>query len=138
MRELALDAEFDHVTSVCVFEHLPVSARVEVSERLRDLLVDGGSFSATFDYGNPSRLARISGPEAVEEQMIAPSGLSVRGNRRFHDNGKRYLLHPFHHPRAEALGWKEGCIELGQFEPSERDVVKSEDEYTFGALFLRR
>jgi Methyltransferase domain len=105
----ALGRGFDHVTSVCVFEHIPISARIDVGRRIRDLLVDSGAFSITFDYLNPSPRARISSPDDVEEQFVAPSGLQVRGNRVLHDNGLRYLWHPEH-----------------------------EREYTFGALFQTR
>lgn len=55
----------------------------------------------TFDYLNPSRLA------AIEAQFVRPSGLRVRGNARFADNGKRYLLHPAHHPLAADTDWRE-------------------------------
>jgi hypothetical protein len=116
MRDLSqaeLGGPFDHVTSVCVFEHIPLSGRLDVGGRIRDLLVDRGSFSITFDYLNPSPGARIGSPADVEEQFVTPSGLRVRGNRDFHDNGLRYLLHPSHDVPAEA-------------------------EYTFGALFQER
>ena len=33
-------------------------------------------------------------PADVERQFVEPSGLSVRGNADFQDNGLRYLLHP--------------------------------------------
>jgi methyltransferase family protein len=138
IRELDLAERFDHVTSVCVFEHVPVSGRIEATTRIRDLLRDGGSFSMTFDYLNPSRLARINAPGDVEDQFVRPSGLRVRGNREFHDNGKRYLLHPFHHPIAAAAGWRDSCIEKGQFAPGQAGEVRDEDEYTFGALFLEK
>src|SRR5206468_3330300 len=60
-----LGGRFHHIASVCVFEHIPISGRIEVGGRIHDLLVDGGSFSITFDYLNPSRLARIDSPEDV-------------------------------------------------------------------------
>lgn len=147
LRRAELGGPFDHITSVCVFEHLPVAGRIAVSEGIAHLLVEGGSFSITFDYLNPSRLARIQSPRDVQEQFVAPSGLAVRGNRDFHDNGLRYLLHPFHHPRAGEEGWLEVAIEQGQFEPrqrgagegSQRAVAACDEagaaEYTFGALF---
>jgi hypothetical protein len=138
LRELDLAERFDHVTSVCVFEHLPISGRVQATTQVRDLLRSGGTFSITFDYLNPSRNARINSPRDVEEQFVAPSGLRVRGNREFHDNGKRYLLHPFHHPRASEAGWRERPLERRQFSPEQADEVRLEDEYTFGALFLNR
>lgn len=118
---------FDHVTSVCVFEHIPLSGRIEVGRTIRDLLVEGGAFSITFDYANPSRLAQIGSPADVQKQFVAPAGLEVRGNAEFHDNGRRYLLHPAYHPRAEAEGWDR----LGP-------EASGAGEYTFGALFQER
>lgn len=138
MRELdqaKLGGSFDHITSVCVFEHIPLSGRIEVTRRIERLLEDGGSFSITFDYLNPSRLARIGSPRDVEAQFVAPSGLQVRGNREFHDTGQRYLLHELYHPRAREEGWGRGSIDDGLVaagEPAERG------EYTFGALFQER
>src|SRR6266480_3833403 len=111
IRDVDLSERFDHVTSVCVFEHLPVSGRIRTNTQIRDLLREGGSFSMTFDYLNPSRLARIDSPADVEEQFVRPSGLRVRGNREFVDNGERYLLHPVHHPVAATTNWRELCIE---------------------------
>lgn len=133
-----LGGPFDHITSVCVFEHIPLSGRIEVSRRIRDLLVDGGSFSITFDYLNPSRKARIGSPADVQEQFVAPSGLRVRGNRRFHDNGLRYLLNPFFHPRAREEGWDRLAIAEGNFEPDQSRKTADRGEYTFGALFCDR
>jgi hypothetical protein len=136
--EAELGGRFDHITSVCVFEHIPLAGRIEVSRRIRRLLDDGGSFSITFDYANPSRLARIGSPADVEEQFVAPSGLRVRGNREFHDNGNRYLLHPFHHPRARGEGWQRLSIDQGQFEQEEVGQPPERGGYTFGALFQER
>lgn len=121
-----------------MFEHLPWSGRIEVSKRIGELLVESGSFSITFDYLNPSRLARIGSPADVERQFVSPAGLRVRGNREFHDNGLRYLLHPFHHPCAQAEGWQRLAIEREQFEPARAGEVSSDAEYTFGALFQER
>ena len=138
MRELEFDRRFDHITSVCVFEHIPLSGRIEVTRRIRDLLGEDGTFSITFDYKNPSRLARISSPEAVEEQFVASSSLRVRGNRVFHDNGQRYLLHPFYHPSAWRYGSKPLSLFRREFGIREAFSVKRENDYTFGALFLVR
>lgn len=138
MRALKLDGPFDHVTSVCVFEHIPVTDRVEVTAGIRELLAAGGSFSITFDYANPSRLARIGSPRDVREQFVEPAGLRARGAPEFVDNGLRYLVHPAHQPRAAEKGWSEISIELGQFEPGEPGAAADSGEYTFGALFLER
>jgi hypothetical protein len=136
--EAPLGGRFDHITSVCVFEHIPLAGRIEVSRRIRRLLEDGGSFSITFDYMNPSPLARIGSPADVEEQFVVPAGLQVRGNREFHDTGQRYLLHPLHHPQAQEEGWDRLSIEQGQFEREERGQRPELGEYTFGALFQAR
>ena len=138
MRALDLEGRFDHVTSVCVFEHVPWSDRLEVTAHIGDLLVDGGTFALTFDYANPSRLAQIASPDDVREQFVEPSGLSPRGNRDFFDNGLRYLLHPFHHPRAREEGWIDRCLAGGLFEPADAGTMSAQNEYTFGALFLDR
>lgn len=138
MRELALPGGFDHSTSVCVFEHIPMSGRVEVSAKVRELLREGGTFSITFDYLNPSRAAQISSPADVRRQFIEPSGLAVRGNAAFHDNGLRYLLHPFFHPRAWRARWKSYYVRTGDFRLRDIPRTKRQNDYTFGALFLER
>jgi hypothetical protein len=138
IRALELDEPFDHVTSVCVFEHIPVSDRVDMTARIAELVAPGGTLSLTFDYANPSRGARIDSPADVEEQFVAPSGLEVRGNREFADNGLRYLLHPAHHPQAAERGWEDLAVELGQLTREEAAERPGDAEYTFGALFLRR
>jgi hypothetical protein len=137
LRELDLPERFDHITSVCVFEHLPVSGRIEANGRARDLLNPGGSLSITFDYLNPSRLARINSPADVEEQFVRPSGLRVRGNRELHDNDRRYLVHAARHPRAPAA-WRRSCVEDGQFTPAEAETISDDNEYTFGSLFMEK
>ena len=83
-------------------------------------------------------MAKISSPQAVEEQFVVPSGLSVRGNRPFHDNGNRYLLQPFHHPRAWWTGWKLQRVRRGQFRLRELARMRRTNDYTFGALFLQK
>ncbi len=138
MRELAFDEPFDHITSICVFEHIPLSGRIEVNSLIRELLVDGGTFSITFDYVNPIGSARIGSPEAVREQFVAPSGLTVRDNETFHDNGERYLLQPFFHPSAWRRGWKPYFFARREFGVRDLFKVKRENDYTFGALFQQR
>jgi hypothetical protein len=138
MRNLELEGGFDHATSICVIEHIPVSNRVEISARMGELLRPGGTLSLTFDYLNPARLAQIDSHEDVDEQLVRPSGLSVRGNRRFHDNGKRYLLSPFHHPAAWWRGWKLRQIRKRRFRLRDLPRTHLRSDYTFGALFLEK
>jgi hypothetical protein len=91
MRSLSFESKFDHITSICVHEHIPVWDRVVVSRRIKDLLFDGGKFNITFDYRNPSRDCSISSQD-IYEQFVKLCGLKVRGNVNFFDNDKNYLL----------------------------------------------
>lgn len=127
MRRPQLSGPFDHAASVCVFEHLPLTGRLQASRELGDLLTTEGTFSLTFDYLNPAPTAMISSPAAVHAQFVGASGLSVRGNQRFHDTGERYLLHPAYHPDAVERGWRRS----GGAEPAA-------GRYTFGALFMQK
>ena len=54
------------------------------------------------------------------------------------DNGKRYLLHPAHHPLAANKNWRKHYVELGHLDQEAAETVSRSDEYTFGALFLER
>ena len=60
MRDLTFTSQFDHITSICVFEHIPMYDRVEINKIVRDLLVQGGRFSITFDYEKSPRDLRCS------------------------------------------------------------------------------
>ena len=137
MRALSVSGEFDHVTSICVFEHLPMKDRVLVASRVKDWLRPGGRFSITFDYRNPARTMQIGSPDDVERQFIRPSGLRVRGNQAFVDNGPNYLLQPFYF-RQPFRFWKYKFVSIqhGDFPVSESFRKKRENDYTFGALFL--
>ena len=135
MRKLAFSELFDHIVSVCVYEHIPMYDRVEINARLKEQLKPGGRFSITFDYRNPSKFTRFNTPEDVYEQFIKPSGLNIRGNEDFEDSGKSYLLHPFYY-NSDFQQFKEEQVRLGHFDPSELGKVKHENDYTFAALFL--
>ncbi len=137
MRRLNFDSSFDHITSVCVYEHIPMYDRVRINGRIRDLLRPGGRFSITFDYRNPSRFAAINTPQDVHNQFILPSGLKVRGNPVFMDTGDSYLLNPFYY-RGIPLRYKAAHIRQGHFRPWEIIRSKSANDYTFGALFQEK
>ncbi|MGI0149120.1 MAG: SAM-dependent methyltransferase, partial [Thermoplasmata archaeon] len=141
MRELSFDRPFDHITSICVYEHIPMYDRIEINKKIRDLLVPGGKFSITFDYRNPSRAARIDSPEDVFAQFVKPSGLRVRGNERFLDDRRNYLLHPFFYKNLALRDlwlWKRESIRGGHFRWWEFPLVKWWNDYTFGALFQEK
>jgi 2-polyprenyl-3-methyl-5-hydroxy-6-metoxy-1,4-benzoquinol methylase len=137
MTKLDFDFRFDHITSICVYEHIPMYARVAINRSIEKLLLPHGRFSITFDYRNPSRFARINTPNDVYEQFVKPSGLVVRENQSFLDSGHSYLLHPFYHP---GISWKYRLFQviLGQFRPWEIIKSKKVNDYTFGALFQEK
>lgn len=137
MRKLTFPSRFDHVTSVDVLHTLPVSDRIAVARTIKDFLVDHGRLSITFDYRNPSKFRRLNSPKDLYEQFVEPSGLKLRGNPDFLDNGKSYLLHPFYY-RKTLWRYKVYCTALGLFNASDFFARKESNDYTFGALFLER
>lgn len=137
INDLEFDKTFDHITSICVFEHIPINERITVNRRIKELLKEGGFFSITFDYLNPSKLAQINSPGDVTDQFLRPSGLKLRGNREFQDNLKRYLLHPFYSPRVPG-DYKDNAVMKGHFDECEKGNIHEKNDYTFGSLFLRK
>lgn len=135
IRNLDVGGRFEHITSICVFEHIPMFDRVGITAHIKRFLKSRGRFSLTFDYRNPVAWAKISRREDVEQQFIAPSGLTVRGNRAFFDNSKNDLLYPFFSPHATPE-FKRQCVAQQEVDASLESCVKSVNEYTFGALFL--
>lgn len=141
IRKLNLDSKFDHITSICVFEHVPIYDRIVVNSKIKDQLAENGKFSITFDYRNPNRHARISSPKDIYEQFVRPSGLKIRGNETFFDNGENYLLSPFFYNKPSLkslLRIKIPSILEGRFKPWEIFKVRDANNYTFGALFLEK
>ncbi len=132
------DQHFDHVFSICVFEHLPISGRVQCSSSVQRVLKPGGTAAFTFDYANPQAFARIDTPHDVEEQLIAPTGLTPRGNMPFLDAGKRYLDAPTHFGfgRLTALVSRLNAWLKGQLDS--RKMADRHRRYTFGAVFLEK
>jgi 2-polyprenyl-3-methyl-5-hydroxy-6-metoxy-1,4-benzoquinol methylase len=137
MSDMTFGSHFDHITSICVYEHVPKYERIEINRRIANLLLPGGRLSITFDYKNPSRLARIDTPLDVYAQFVEPSGLRLRGNQVFIDTGQCYLLHPFYHRRTP-LKYKLQAVRSGHFMPWEILKSKKENDYTFGALFQEK
>ncbi len=127
------DGYFDYVFSICVFEHIPFRERLRIMKKVSRALKAGGRFCITIDYKNPDLAMTINSPEDVEANFIEPSGFSIIGNKRFCDNGKRYLFHPWFHRRSEVL--KRVCArEL----PVTALFKRSLANYTFGALFCQK
>ncbi len=132
------DDHFDHVFSVCVFEHLPVSGRVRCNEQVARVLRPGGTASYTFDYANPQSFGRIDSPEDVRQQFIEPSGLRPRGGAAFFDSGRRYLASPpcFGFGRFTRMAAGLHALLSGTVVP--RRVLRRSTSYTFGAVFLEK
>ena len=38
MKQLRFEDRFDHITSICVYEHIPMFDRVEINKKIRELL----------------------------------------------------------------------------------------------------
>ncbi|MBN2560969.1 MAG: class I SAM-dependent methyltransferase [Phycisphaerae bacterium] len=132
------DGHFDHVFSVCVFEHLPVSGRIRCNRQVARMLKPGGTASYTFDYANPQSFGQLDTPEDVRRQLIGPSGLGVRGNEVFQDTGKRYLEPPqcFGFGRFARFTARLHALMTGSIRPGR--VLDGTTSYTFGSLFLEK
>lgn len=137
IRDLNFSEEFDHITSICVFEHIPMYDRVKINKKIKSLLKNSGRFSITFDYKNPSKLAMINSKIDINNQFIKPSGLKLRGNKEFYDNGERYLLHPFYY-KNKLWKYKKNAILNNEFSFWEFLKSKNNNDYTFGALFMEK
>jgi SAM-dependent methyltransferase len=129
---------FDHVFSVCVFEHLPVSGRVACNRHVARVLRPGGTAAYTFDYDNPQSFGRLDTPEDVWRQLIKPSGLSLRGGSEFWDGGKRYLQTPqcFGFGRFGEMAARLHAFVRGSV--VRRRALSNRTSYTIGAAFLER
>ncbi|MFA5748002.1 MAG: class I SAM-dependent methyltransferase [Candidatus Absconditabacterales bacterium] len=127
--------KFDHIVSVCVYEHILLKERIEINKKIKNHLTNNGKFSITFDYRNPSKFVQINNQEDINNQFIKPSNLSIRGNKQFFDNKQNYLLHPFYYKN---IFWKAKITHLlnKDFGVHEIFKTKNENDYTFGSLFL--
>lgn len=132
------DHYFDHIFSVCVFEHLPVSGRIACNAEVARVLRPGGTVGYTFDYANPQSFGRIDTPDDVRRQFIEPSGLRLRGGDAFIDAGERDLECPqcFGFGRFTRAAARLHAMATGSVERAR--VASSSTSYTFGALFLEK
>lgn len=137
MENIDFKEDFDHITSICVFEHIPMYSRVKINRKIKQILKQDGTFSITFDYKNPSKEAQINIPEDIYSQFVEPSELKIRKNTRFYDNNINYLLHPFFH-EPQIKKFKEDGIRLGHFDKEDYAKTKKINDYTFGALFMEK
>ena len=115
------DNSFDHVYSICVFEHLDFPIKQAALKEIARCLKPGGIFALTFDYRNPAPgvlgvgkdprpINQISSAADLQRTFLTDPRLEVFGNAEFRDSGTSYLSHP-----------------KFNYAP-----------YTFGSLFLRK
>jgi SAM-dependent methyltransferase len=131
------DRYFDHVFSICVFEHLPISGRIKCNAEVGRVLKPGGTAGFTFDYANPQSFGRIDTPADVREQFVIPSGLKAQGDGEFHDNGKRYLESPPCFGFGRFTKGMAGIHAILKGTMQRRRVLTGNTSYTMGAIFLR-
>ncbi len=140
MQDLAFpEGHFDHVFSICVFEHLPVSGRVACNQRVSHILKPGGTAAFTFDYANPQSFGRLDSVEDVHRQLVAPSGLTIRANKRLLDTGKRYLAPPClfgFNLMTRAAARFQACLRRGI--RIDQVGLSGDGSYTIAALFLEK
>lgn len=132
------DGSFDHVFSVCVFEHLPVSGRIACNQQVCRVLKPGGTASYTFDYRNPQSFGRIDTPDDVLRQFVEPSGLALYGSRDFWDCGKRYLEPPQLFGFGRVNRWVAAVHAVLTRSVEARRVIEGDTAYTFGSVFMRK
>lgn len=129
---------FDHVFSVCVFEHLPVSGRIACNGELRRILKPGGTTGFTFDYANPQSFGRIDSPGDVRRQFVDASGLEVRGNAVFVDAGERDLETPCTFGFGRITRWAARIHAAVRGSVVARRALLGRTRYTFGALMMMK
>jgi len=132
------DGYFDHVFSICVLEHLPVSGRIACGAEAARVLRPGGTAAYTFDYGNPQSFGRLDTAEDVLRQLVEPSRLRIRGGTGFEDSGLRQLDSPqaFGFGRFTRMAAALHSLLTGSM--GRARILEGTTSYTFGALFLEK
>ena len=141
MGGLHFDRPFDHITPICVYEHIPMYDRVEINRTLEDLLVPGGKFSITFDYRNRPGRPRSTPPRTFDGSSWNPrgclfgeTGLSMTAAKATFCT----LSSTVAVTRRDLWIWKKEAIRLGQLGAWQFPLVKWWNDYTFGALFQEK
>lgn len=104
-----IKTRFEFISSLCVFEHLPISSRFDGVNQVNKLLKPEGVFAITFDYLNPNPHAKICSEQDVHTQFVEPSGMNLIGEP-FRDNGKRYLSYNDRTYTFGSLFMKKGAV----------------------------
>lgn len=129
--------KFDVITSICVFEHIEIMKRKRIIKKMSKILKFNGQVAFTFDYKNPSKFVNINNFEDIKAQFLCNKSLVLKGNNSFYDNNINYLIHPFY---RKPIFWKYKIksIKKGNFPLWEIFRTKKENDYSFGAIFLKK
>jgi len=129
--------KFDVITSICVFEHIEITKRKKIINKMSNILKYNGQVAFTFDYKNPSKFVNINNFEDIKDQFLCNKSLTLKGNNTFYDNNINYLIHPFYR-KPIFLKYKINSIKKGNFPYRQILRTKTENVYSFGAIFLKK
>lgn len=128
--------KFDYITSVCVFEHIEINKRKRIVKNIDKCLNNDGVIAFTFDYKNPSRFVRIDTEDDVKAHFLCNEKLYMLENQDFHDNNINYLISVFYR-KPILWTYKTRSVILKEFPMKEYFKTKNNNDYTFGAIFLK-
>lgn len=128
--------KFDYITSICVFEHIELEKRKRIIRNIHKCLKKDGRIAFTFDYKNPSKFVNINNENDIKNQFLCNKKLCFLENQNFYDNNVSYLVSVFY-GRPVAWRYKIHLIKLKEFPVWELFKTKKENDYTFGAIFLK-
>ncbi len=80
------DGHFDRVFSVCVLEHIPRHNALKAVVEMARVLAPGGIMGLTFDYGPDAYDEKYADVGELNERIVIPSGLRIRGNLDYQEN----------------------------------------------------
>ena len=129
--------KYDFITSICVIEHIEINKRKNMIRNIYKHLNKNGKVGFTFDYKNPEKFVGINNPQNIKEHFLDNTNLEMLENKNFYDNNINYLVSKFYY---KPIIWhhKISDIRRHNFPITELFKTKKENDYTFGAIFLKR